>query len=128
MNVRLTSGRWYAGIDTPFGASDSMIRAKLAEYGFTNVQIHERDEASLPAGIIPSSDDWDKWGSADYSGQPKTIELHDAVTWTIAPTGSAITTPTEPPTEPPKPKRKTAGIGWLALVFLWLIRGRGGAS
>jgi hypothetical protein len=115
MQIRLFAGRWFAGIDTPLGASDSMIRSKLAEYGFANVQLHERDEVALPAGVTPSSDSWDKWGSADYAGKPTTVDLHEAVTWTIAPTNAA--TPTTPAASNAPKKAQYSPLAVLAMLF-----------
>ena len=124
MNVTLKRGTWYAGIDTPFMASDGVIIAKLKGYGFTNVQIFDRDAKPLPAGIKPKSDNWDKWGAATYYGEPQTVQLHDAVTWVVEPKALQWPKPDPDLTPTPTPKKKgmskNQALALFALAW-WLL-------
>lgn len=125
MNVTLKRGKWYAGIDTPFMASDGVIKAKLKGYGFTDVEIFDREDKALPAGVKPSSDTWDKWGTATYAGEPKTVELHEAVTWVIEPKPLAWPKRDPAPTSTPTPK-KAKGLSTnqalaLAALAWWFL-------
>lgn len=85
MNISLRNGTWYAGLERPFGANNALISRVLKGYGFKSVELFDRDETQLPAGIIPASDEWDTWGRAVYVGVPRNIAVNESITWVVAP-------------------------------------------
>jgi hypothetical protein len=75
----LTKGRYVATADVSFPASmlasSDLIRSKLIEKGFTNVQVSDQKPAGFP---LPGSGDY--YVSVDWPSAPKVFDVPGAVT------------------------------------------------
>lgn len=101
--IQLRKGQYFAGFSRPFFITDGMIEQNLQGLGATNVVFHRRDNETPP--VDPKTDpehtdDWEEWISADYHGEPKSVQQPKLWAWAVSRPDPVADAPQAEPDEP----------------------------
>lgn len=85
--LNLKPGRYFAGINRPWYASQSAVRAEIGKrLGLTDIQFFSRKTSAPPVNpkVDPRyADGWDEWVSARYAGAPKQVTTDRLWQWVV---------------------------------------------
>jgi hypothetical protein len=85
--LNLKPGRYFAGINRPWYASQSAVRSEIQKrLGLTDIQFFSRKTSAPPVNpkIDPRyGEGWDEWVAARYGGPPKQVTTDRLWQWVV---------------------------------------------